>query len=465
MVRGSRSSFFAKGSSYALSSLTPIFTGLIVTPIVTRLLGLEQYGSLASALVIVSISLVILTLGTPSAITRLNFQKRAQREFTAVAISFNLLISIGIAFFLWVLTKILGWSSVGLIGSAISVGALGAFIAVFQANAIFEMRPLRYAYLAIGVGVLAPLTALFYIFTFGPTTDSYLNGLLSAYLVIIVLESTRYFYRNKFRLSLVRIKSALKIGLPTIPHQLSVGAAGGFTVLAAQIALDSGAAAQMQLSVFLATSPIIVISAITYSWLPELNKVRQENRSHFLSETGSSLLELATAGCLIITSLSPWFLSYLAPESYDIVSLVHLVAALGISVILAVFFLANLQVVIHSGRTASLLWMGPLMLLSGFAVSVLSGRWYGLAGTAVGFLVTYAGLAIVTSFEARKHSPIRWKPKGQVILFVLLSMSLVLAIGTFVGWQDTFGIAVRVFVTAIAAVGGLRVLYKALKGD
>src|SRR6476620_7741051 len=59
-----------RGSIYTLGTAAPILANAAVTPVVTRLLGREDYGVVATAIVVIQVGMMVGSFGMPSVITR-----------------------------------------------------------------------------------------------------------------------------------------------------------------------------------------------------------------------------------------------------------------------------------------------------------------------------------------------------------------------------------------------------------
>lgn len=450
--------FYIKGASYAFSSLTPIFSGIVITPITTRLLGTFEYGVLAVSLVVVSLSLVFLTFGLPAAITRLDHHVEEQILQISGAANFQLIASMFVGFLglLFQLTQpnLLNFP----IGLAVFIGAIGSCISIIQAQSVGRNKSLNYAFFAIGTGVVAPVFGILSLIFFGKTALTYLVGLGFAYSVILGFEKVLGLFRTRSNFSFYQIRKSLSVGLPTLPHQLSVGATVSFAVLASQISLGAVGAAEVQISLLLASGLLIVISALTYSWVPTLKTMNQSEQGLFLSETAKRLMQLAAISALLITLVSKWLLMFLAPaSSFDIQTMSFVIGLLSPIPVIAVIFLANVQILFLEGRTVSLTWIGPLAVALGFFASLYLSTWFGIIGIGVGFLFTYFLFGLLTAIAIKTISSVKWTVRPSTLWSVLLPVLVAIIFATASLFDFKFESEFRI-VFSVFSIGCLAVL-------
>lgn len=423
--------FYLKGASYAFSSLTPIFSGFVITPISTRLLGTIEYGLLAVSLVVVSLSLVLLTFGLPAAITRLDHHAEEQILQISGAANFQLIAALFVGF-LGLLFQVTQPSFFNFpFGLAIYIGAIGSCISIIQAQSVGRNNSLYYAFFAIGTGVVAPIFGILALVAFGNTAFNYLVGLGVAYSVILCSEKLLSLFNSQKNFSFYKIRKSLSVGLPTLPHQLSVGATVSFAVLASQISLGAVGAAETQINLLVASGLLIVISALTYTWVPTLKSMNKSEQGLFLSETAMRLMQVAAFSALFITSVSNWVLMFLAPESsFDIQTMSFVVGLLSPIPVISVIFLANVQLLFLEGRTNSLIWIGPLAVAIGFFASLYLSKGLGIIGIGAGFLITYILLGFLTAVVVKTTVSVSWAADSKTLWSVSIPLAVAIFIAT-----------------------------------
>ena len=99
-------------------------------------------------------------------------------------------------------------------------------------------------------------------------------------------------------------RRALRIGAPTIPHQVAIYLASGSLVLLASHLFDTGTAGRLQLAVFVGAAPGVVTSSLNNAWAPVVFRTEPSGRGAVLERTGrdiAALTALIAGGTALIS--------------------------------------------------------------------------------------------------------------------------------------------------------------------
>jgi len=404
---------FGSGSIYTIATAAPMLSGFIVTPLLTRTLGLSEYDQLSLALVAMNFTLSLLAFGLPVAITRRALAgadgEASARGIVLVGAGASLLVGLPAALGVMLLTQNPALSL------AIVAGSLGGGVAMTQAIALARSEAWIYVALATGLSLLAPAAGLLAVTTIGPRADVYYAALAGTYAVVALLGYARLL-RAPLRASPGEFVRALRIGIPVVPHQLSIGSVAAAAVVVAQLQFANGAAAQTQLALLLASAPLIIISALSYAWMPMIMATPEGAQGSNLEHTADRVAWLAVCGAGALAMLSPWLLRFLAPaEEFGVTQMVPLVSLACAAVPVAAGFIAHSQLVLASGKTAWLAVLSPTAVLLGATASFLLVAPLGLNAVGVGFVATYVLLFLFMRSLARRVSPVRWRESRMVL--------------------------------------------------
>lgn len=431
---------FGTGSIYTLATAAPMLTGIVITPLLTRALGLLEYDDVSFAIVIMNFTVGVLALGLPVAITRHAItEKTGEPGSRGIAVA-GALIAIVIAV---VVATVLYLSGHGVgIALAVLAGGLGGGVAMTQAYSLARQDSWFYVALALGVSFLAPAIALVAVFSVSPTSTTYYFALTIVYLVVCVAGFVRLLRQGPVIFSASDIRDALRLGLPVIPHQVAVGSATGAAVVVAQLQLPEGSSAQTQLALLVASAPLIIVSALSYAWTPIILRAPETEQGPQLQETAGGVAWLAAFGGGALALLAPWGLAILAPaREFGVAEMVPTVAIASLAACFAAAYLAHAQLVIAKGATAPLAILSPLALLLGAGIGFLLTPVLGLTAMGVEFALTFLLLLVFTRFLARRVSAVRWR---EARLVPPIAVGLAVAIGAaFLPWEDLFSIIVR----------------------
>ena len=246
-------------------------------------------------------------------------------------------------------------------------------------------------------------------------------------------------------------RTALRLGLPVIPHLVALYLANGALVFLAARLYDVPLSGRLQLALLVGSSPAVITSALNNSWAPVVYRALEHERGAVLAHTARDIATLAALISGGVALLSPWLMRFVAPSSFRPVELVPAVAIIAFGCVLSVAYLANVHLIFAAGRSLWLSLVTPLSLLAGLFCAYLAGRenWVLLA---VGFPATYLVLALGTAWLRRYVQAGSWNE-----IALLLPTGLGLVICTLGGVLPASGTAALVRVAA-AAVAGLATL-------
>lgn len=407
------------GSLYTLGSAAPTLAGVLVTPVLTRALGVNQYGQVSVAIALMQILLVLFTLGLPLVITR-HMYREASGEEGARALSTvgALLVLTPVAAAAGVVVMVMRISGNGssfALPLAVIAGAAGAGIAMCQAWCVASQRAPVYVALAFAVGLVAPVVGVISVLLVSRSATAYMTSIACVLVLVDLLAALTLMPQRAWALMRSSMGRSLRIGLPLVPHQLAVSSATGASVLVAGVVAGVSGSAHTQLGIYLGTVPLIVISALAYAWTPIILGAPAADQGVVLTETTRSVVWLATFGASTVALLSPWLLRVVASSDYDVRRIIPITAVVSLSAIAAVVFMAHTQLVLASGHTGAFAFLSPLALLIGTSAGALASHWLHLTGIGLGYLCTYTLLAVFTRQLAHRRSPVRWSERVVVL--------------------------------------------------
>jgi O-antigen/teichoic acid export membrane protein len=420
------------GSAYTFASVASAATAILITPILTRSLGLQEYDGVAVAIVVLNIAINLLSLGLPTAIIR---AVHSEREGSAIARS---IVIMGFAVVLVTsgfagLVATFAGQGAG-IALAIVAGGAGGSVAMVLAFYVATENPRSYVVTTFGLSLGGPAVGLICTLVFGAHALTYVAGLALAYFSVALVSILRLLKPAPLEFSRRRFARALFIGLPMVPHQLAIGAASGTAVLLAALLLPRGAAAGAQLALLIASAPLAIVSALTSGWTPIILAASEKSRGERLEETSRVIAILAALGGGALSLLAPWFIQFLAPaDKFDISAIVPTVAIACAAPALAVAYTSYLQIVIASGKTLTLAILSPLALGLGFAIGYVIIPVTGLPGAGLMFVVVYALFVAFARMLSRRVSAVRWSESK--VMFAVIFAATTSLLGAVLPWE------------------------------
>lgn len=411
-----------RGSLYTVATAGPALASLAVLPLVTRLLPAAEYDLVAVATVVVQVGFILVALGLGAAITRqyiLDVDGAPGARGVVAAGS-------GVAALLTGVLVVTGpaWSPL-LLGRpfatelvmALVAATGGAWLVLAQAYLRGADRPLPFVLLAVLASVIGPAAGLVTARLSEPTAATYLAGVVGGYVlagfvgVVLVLRSGR------IHLSMRGVSHALRVGAPTVPHQVSLYLAlAGLVVVADRVLGDGGRA---NIALTLGAGATVVTAGLNNAWAPLVYRAAPADRGRVLNETTRviGLVAVVLAGGVAL--LAPWLVRLAAPESYRPVDLVPAVALASAAALPSVVYLASGHLVFARGRTGWLALSTPSAVGAGLVAAAGLATVIGLSGIGAGYLIAYVLLAAATTAVQRRVSDTPWWPPATPVVLTL----------------------------------------------
>ena len=419
MMSGSASSgggvreLLGRGSVYTLATAAQAMAGLLVVPVVTRLLDPAEYGVVASAMVVLQLLGLAAALGLPGVIMLEWFDgadgpTRARRLAVTTVLGAVLVAALVDLTGPWWSTLFSGlgydaplrlavWSAVPLAAVGASQGLLrsarraGTFVAVT---------------LAATLG--AQLLALAAMLVVGATPTAYFGGLFvglsTAGLAGLLLGGVRSPRPADLRVT----RRSLGTGMPTVPHSIALFAL--FAVDRVMVERYDGlaAAGRYQLAYLVGAVGLSLVAAVNNAWSPIILSAQSDARWRALAQTSKALTRLAVPIVAGTALAAPILLGVAAPSSYDTAALSDVTVLVAASLLPYVLYLSNVHVVFFHRRTNVLAVATPVAATANVALNVLLIPAWGLAGAAVASVLGYLLLAGFVALAARRLAAVPW---------------------------------------------------------
>lgn len=400
-----------RGLLYTAGTAAPVLSNALVTPVVTRLLPADDYGVVATALVVIQVGMIVCGLGLAAAITRHGILEQSGVEGARSlvhrgAVAAALMAAVGA-----VLAPALG----GLLGIEetaallLALASAAGFSVVVNVQSYLRVldRPLPFVLLSLGAALGGPVLGLLVLLVGDtPSAARYLGGVAAGFLLTAVaglaltLRGSRHVPGDTRR--------ALRVGLPTIPHQVAIYLASGALVLLAGQLYGTVEAGRLQLAVLIGSAPGVLTSSLNNAWAPVVYRTDAAHRGVVLERTGRDIAALAALAAGFVALMAPTLLRVVAPPSYDPAAMTPAVGLVAVGSVMSVLYLANVHLVFASGRSAGLALVTPAALVVGVAVAWVSGAVVSSSAIGVGMAVTYTAMAAGVAVLARRVSPTRW---------------------------------------------------------
>lgn len=455
-----------RGSLYTIATAGPALAALAVIPVVTRLVPPGEYNLVAVATVVVQVAYILVALGLGAAITRqyiLDAGGAAGARGVVLAGS-------GIATLLTAALAATGplWSPLVLgrpfgteILLALVAGAGGAWMVLAQAYLRGADRPGPFVLLAVVASLVGPAAGLAVAAVAEPTAVAYLAGVAGGYLLAGLAGLLLVWRAGPVEITRRGVRAALRVGAPTVPHQVSIYLAlAGLVVVADRVLDGAGGAANIALSI--GAGATVITAGLNNAWAPVVYRTAPADRGRVLDETSRVIALVAVVLAGGVGLLAPWLVRLAPSADYPPDSLVPVVALASAAALPSVVYLASGHLVFARGRTGWLAISTPVAVAGGLAAgAVLAGIW-GLGGIGAGYLVAYLLLASLTTAVQRHVADRPWWPPampGTLLLWLAVGVA-----GVLLPSDGVVAVVARLGGAVVLGAGGLLAFRRVARG-
>lgn len=391
-VRTAMNGLFGRDSLYLLFWFLQVLVAALATPVATRLLGPESFGTWSAANAVMQVLFVLGGLGLSVAVQKIYEDRgvEAARRLLALTAAGAVVVT--------VLADLTGplWSGslgFGSYGGAVRLAVFWAGTSALTASVLALLRSQDrlgpFSLVSLLQSVVAEVLSLALLVAVAPTAEAFVLGRFVAQVaaVAVGLSLTRVRALRPRDLPLAR--SALVFGLPLVPAMLGsfvLGAADRFVI---QEQLGQTAVAQYSVAYNIAALPLLVISVVNSVWLPRFFAAGDDGDAVTVASRDAMyrLLGPVMAG---LSVAAPLVLRVWAPPSYRLDDLLLVFAVVVISAVPYAAGYSATRVLLAAGRSRTV----ALAAVLASGVNVALCLWWvplwGILGAAVATFAAYA---------------------------------------------------------------------------
>lgn len=399
-----RAKYYKNGIWYLAGSAAQGATPLILTPVLTRALSPNQFGSFVTIIAIGTILSFLFALGLPAALIReITLEVTDLKTVVSSLSLYKIVIQIFSVFFFMLsfffkdfIYTILIALSLGLSLSLILI-QLTIFKSIFKAR-LFAITAL--------LSTAAPSLFLIIISYFF-VTSYIINFYVIFVMVFSILILIKYNKISNFKIAKT-FKKLLKIGFPTIPHDLgmSIFQYGDKIIIASLFGLSI--AGQIHVAVLIGGLPYLLLSSLSNIWAPAVLENFRDDQNQglkFLNRTTLYMVIAASFISLFLIFTSTTWLSIFAPSEYFSEELPSLIGLMSISGAIYAVYLRNMHLLTLAGNFKSLIWISPLTIITQITLIFFASPIYGLKIVAVAHVLAVVMQALLTQLVSRRIFP------------------------------------------------------------
>ena len=349
--------FGISGNIYLLGALGQGLGPLLLTPILTRRLSIEEFGEITFVTAFASILGIFFSFGLPIVISRtyvldVKSRKSINNWFNKIIILY-ILISIFLSF--------INFNFIYLIILAISLNFSCLQLILPFARA--KNKATSFALISI-IGTILP--SAFVIFNslndvlITNLSALQIGAIVSSIISFLLIRSKQVSGSNLEKYS---IKSSLKSSYPILPHMFAMMALLNIDKVIFGQQLDKSDSGFIQVIMLIAMAPIMILSALNHAWLNQILLQLKANYSKALSALNQTILNLT-----VLTGLVA-FISYLLHKKLIELLNPNIVSSNSITRTVVLGFMCSFIYVIYLANTHLLTWQNRFWIL-GFTTPI-----------------------------------------------------------------------------------------------
>jgi O-antigen/teichoic acid export membrane protein len=456
---------FTRDFIYLGVSVLQVVLVALVTPILTRRVGVGQFGQLSLAIVVAQLLGVTLNLGLPFAAQKVFAGEDGDRRSRGVlAISAVLAVAASLV----VVLAAPAWGpAVGLdlvLDARLAALWAGCFALTMTSLAMLRSEDkLRMAiFVAALQSVGAQAAGVLLLYWWAPTVTSYLCGLIigqgAAALAGLLAMRPVWSALAAIR----RYGGIFLFGLPMVPQQLSGYILGLGDRVVIRHALGSAAVGRYSVAYNVGSLGFILLVFVSWAWMPRIYAVTDRvARSRLLASSRDMMNLLLIPVVCGLAAGAPVVLGVWVPKSFHPAELTPIVAIVAICTFPFGQFQANLRALMSEGRTGLAAVATLVAAAVNIGLNIVMVPFLGITGSAIATVLSYALCARLTRPPVSSGLQV---PGASALLRTLIGGAVVVTLAIGVLPSSPVWLAIRLAIGAGALLAFALLLRRATAG-
>ena len=456
---------FSRDFVYLGVSALQVVLAALITPILTRRLGVGQFGELALAIVVAQLLGVTFSFGLPFAAQKTFAGEDGDRRSRGVlAISAVLAVAASLV----VVLAAPAWGpALGLdrvLDARLAALWAGCFAVTLTSLGMLRSRDkLR---MAIFVGALQSLGAqaagVLLLYWWAPTVTSYLCGLIIGQGAAALVGLPALMPDWSALAAIRRYGPIFLFGLPMVPQQLSGWILGVGDRVVVRHVLGSAAVGRYSVAYNVGSLGFILLVFVNQAWMPRIYAVADRvARSRLLASSRDMMNLLLIPVVCGLAAGAPLVLAVWVPQSFHPAELTPIVAIVAVCTFPFAQFLANLRALMSEGRTGLAAAATLVAAAVNIGLNVVMVPFLGITGSAIATVLSYALCARLTRPPVSSGLQI---PGASFLLRILIGGAVVVTLAIGVLPTSPVWLVIRLAVGAGALLAFALLLRRATAG-
>ena len=421
---------FGRDSLYMLLWGVQLGIAALSTPIITRMLGVAQFGAVAATLAVVQVVVALASFSLQSAVQRAfanGDEDRDARRLVALAVF--------LALGMWALVDATGpfWSEalgLGRYGPTLEYGVAWAALWAITNAALGLIRShdrlLAFGIVTLLQSVVAEVLSLSMVVLVHHTASEYVLGHLiaqSAAAAVALIVARPILFRRR---DLPMLAGALGYSVGLVPAALASFVLDTSDRLIVRGDLGPAAVARYAVAYNVANLTIVLLYLLNTAWMPRVfSLVNSKVRTSVLASSRDFLYALLIPVVVGLCAASPIILSIWVPASYRPGGLLLIVAIVAVTAFPFAGMMSAMRVLLLSTNTIAVGLSTAIAALVNIGLNIVLVPKLGIAGASLATLCSYGLLFALLALRSRRVVRLARPPAGLLAkILVAVAISL-----------------------------------------
>lgn len=421
---------FGRDSLYMLLWGVQLGIAAICTPIITRMLGVSQFGLVAATLALVQVVVALASFSLQSAVQRAFANGDGNRDARRI-VTVAVILALG----MWALVDATGpfWSQalgLGRYGPTLQYGVAWAALLAITNSALGLIRSkdrlLAFGLVTLLQSVVAEILGMSMVVLVHRTASEYVLGHLiaqsAAAAVALIVARPMLLRRHDFPM----LAGALGYAVGLVPAALASFVLDTSDRLIVRADLGPAALARYAVAYNVANLTMVLLYVLNTAWMPRVFAlVDTKVRASVLAGSRDLLYALLIPVVVGLCAASPIILSIWVPASYRPDGLLVIVAIVAITAFPYAGMMAAMRVLLFSGNTVAVGVSTVLAALVNIGLNVLLVPKLGIAGASLATLCSFSVLFGLLATRSRRILRLARLPAGlaaKIVVAIVISL-------------------------------------------
>jgi O-antigen/teichoic acid export membrane protein len=406
-VLGAVRTMFRRDSLYMIIGSLQTVLALLVTPILTHILGVSEFGQVATASALLQVLVAVANLGLQVAVQRTYFTDDGRRRAQTL-LAAGLVVTAAITIVTFVSAPL--WApELGFRHHAVLIQLVvvygGASAATQLGLALLRCAERIKVYSAVSAlqSVGGQLVGIVLLLVIHRTATIYVVGLTGAQVAALIIALVLVPPRWDGRAALKRAREAVRFSIPLVPQQVATFVIVASDRLVVQRYKGSVAVGRYQVAYNVGSLAIILLTLLSGAWLARIFSIKTESDRHrVIARTRDILYRILLPVTLGIGFGSGLVLRYWVPSTYHIAGLPMIVALVDVATFPAWSAGSTQRALLALGRTKAMALSTGSAAILNLVLNVLLVPSMGILGSAIATLLSYVAQALVSAVLAHQ---------------------------------------------------------------